>query len=61
MATDPVVGSKGGMYYGAKPGASKDGEGAYGTTFNVDNVSREVREGGEVQRRLWDISEKLVA
>ncbi|GMI30071.1 hypothetical protein TrCOL_g3452 [Triparma columacea] len=59
MATNGGIG-RGGLYYGAKPGASRGGDGAYGTTFNVDGVSREVREGEEKQRRLWELSEKLM-
>lgn len=62
MALSPEVEKSRGKYYGARPGASKEGDGAYGTSFNVDSVSKEVVEGEAKGkgRRLWELSEELV-
>ncbi|GMH77455.1 hypothetical protein TL16_g07415, partial [Triparma laevis f. inornata] len=49
-----------GGYYGSKPGSSKYGDAAYGSSFSVDTVSKEVAEGEKKQQRLWELSEKLV-
>lgn len=83
MALSSDLESSRGKYYGAKPGASKDGEAgesvilhgdltslianttrlvaAFGTSFNVDAVSKEVIAGEAAGRgkRLWELSESL--
>jgi hypothetical protein len=60
MTMDESVGSKGGMYYTSPPGSSKYGDAAFGNQFTQSEVSTEAKDD-EKAKRLWELSEKLVA
>ena len=47
-----------GQFFGAPPGASKDGVRAFGTTFVAGPPSREARDD-ELAKELWELSEKV--
>lgn len=49
-----------GLYYVSAPGSSKYGEAAFGNQFSAKSVSEEGQDDAKA-RRLWELSEKLVA
>lgn len=60
MTLDTNVASKGGLYYTSPPGSSKYGDDAFGNQFVVSQVSKEAMDDAKA-KRLWELSEKLVA
>ena len=49
-----------GQFYTSPPGSSKYGNDAFGREFKVYQVSKEAQDDAKA-KKLWDLSEKLVA